>query len=95
LANPAGWAESEVERVQDLIKLEVDALLRCPAEGKEVASHEALSRLEPHLRRVLKTLETIERARVLTEEELARRGAFMLLLDTASQPGHGQTSHCP
>ena len=89
MANPVDWANSEVERVQELVLEEVDALLRCPAESKEAATHEALSRLEPHLERALEALETVGQLRRLTEEEFARRGAFMMLLDLSGLPGHG------
>jgi hypothetical protein len=88
LANPNGWAHSEVERVRELILEEFDALLQSPAESREEATREALSRLEPHLKGALKALETLERVRGLTEEELARRAAFVSLLDLAGRPGH-------
>jgi hypothetical protein len=89
LANPVDWADSEVERVQELVIEEVDVLLRCPAESKEAATHEALSRLEPHLEGALEALEIVGLVRGLTEGEFARRGAFMMLLDLSGLPGHG------
>ena len=89
LANPIAWADSEVERVQELVIEEVDALLRCPAESKEAAAHEALSRLESHLEVALEALEIVGRVRRLTEVEFVRRGAFMMLLDLSRLPGHG------
>jgi hypothetical protein len=89
LANHIEWAESKVERVQELVLEEVDALLRCPVEDKEQATQEILSKLEPRLRGALDALDTIRNVRELTEEELVRRGAFMMLLDTASLTGHG------
>ena len=88
MANPVDWADSEVERVQELVLEEVDALLRCPAESKEATTHEALSRLGLHLEGALEALETVGRVRGLSEEEFARRGAFMLLLDLSRLPGH-------
>jgi hypothetical protein len=88
LANPIGWADSEVERVQKLVLEEVNALLRCPAESKEEATQQVLAKLEPQLKGALDALNTIGRVRGLTEEEYARRGAFKLLLDTARLHGH-------
>jgi hypothetical protein len=87
MSNSVRWPDSEVERVQMLVLEEVDALLRCPAEHKEAATHEALSKLELHLKGALEALEIIGQARGLTEEEFAWRGAFMMLLDVARQPG--------
>jgi hypothetical protein len=89
LANPIGWADSEVKRVQELVLEEVDALLRCPVESKEETTQEVLSKLEPHLKVALDALDTIGRVRGLTKEELARRGALMMLLDTARLHDHG------
>jgi hypothetical protein len=89
LANHIEWAESEVERVQELILEKVDALLRCPVEGKVQATQETLSKLEPHLKGALDALDTIGDVRGLTKEDLVRRGAFMMLLDTANLTGHG------
>jgi hypothetical protein len=86
LANPVGGTESEVERVRELVRLEVDAQLRCPAEGKETVTHEALSRLDPHLKRALESLETIIRAREFTEEELAGRGGLCCCWTLPSSP---------
>ncbi len=88
MANPIEWADSEVERVKVQILKEVDALMRCPAESKEEATQVVLSKLEPHLKGALDALDTIGRIRELTEDELALRGAFMMLLDTAKLHGH-------
>jgi hypothetical protein len=85
MANPIEWADSEVERVQELVLEEVDALMRCPAESKEEATQAVLSKLEPHLKGALDALDTIGRVRELTEEEFALRGAFMMLLDTLGE----------
>ena len=89
LTNPVDWADSEVKRVEGLIIKEVDALLLCPAESKEAATHQALSRLEPHLERALEAIEIVERVRKLTQEEVNRRGAFMMLLDLSRLSDHG------
>jgi hypothetical protein len=89
LTNPVDWADSEVKRVEGLIIKEVDALLLCPAESKETATHQALSRLEPHLERALEAIEIVERVRKLTQEEVNRRGAFMMLLDLSRLSDHG------
>ena len=89
MANPIGWADSAVEGARELVREEVDALWRCPAERKEAATREALSKLEPHLEGASEPLEVIGRVRGLTEKELAQRGTFMPLLDLARQPCRG------
>jgi hypothetical protein len=79
------WPDSKVERVQSLVLERVDSLLRYPAERKDEATHEALSKLRPHVVAELEALETLEWLRDLTDEELARRRAFMILLSVARQ----------
>ena len=79
------WYDSRVERVQSLVLEKVETLLRCPAELEEEATHEALSKLRPHVEAALEELETLEWLRDLTDEELARRQAFMLLVSVSRQ----------
>jgi predicted HTH transcriptional regulator len=73
-------SESKAERVQSLVLEKVESLLRCPAERKEEATHEAFSKLRPHVEAELEALETLEWLRELTDEELARRRAFTMLV---------------
>jgi predicted HTH transcriptional regulator len=73
-------SESKAERVQSLVLEKVESLLRCPAERKEEATHEAFSKLRPHVEAELEALETLEWVRDLTDEELARRRAFTMLV---------------
>jgi hypothetical protein len=54
--------------------------LRCPPERRKDAAHEALSKLRPHVEAELEALETLEWLRDLTNEELARRRAFVMFL---------------
>ena len=88
MTNHVRWLDSEVKRAELLAREMVDGLLRCPAERKEAATHEALVNLRPHLQGALEALETIRRVRGLTDEELAQREAFMMLLDLAGQSDH-------
>jgi hypothetical protein len=83
LTHPLRWSDSKVERVQSLVLDKVDSLLRCPAELNEAATHEALSKLRPHVETELEALETLEWLRDLTDEELARQRAFMTFLSVA------------
>ena len=92
LTHPHRWPDSKVERVQSLVLETVDSLLRCPAERKEEATHEALSKLRPHVEAELEALETLEWLRDLTDEELARRQAFMMLLSVG---GHAEGANKP
>jgi hypothetical protein len=71
-----------------LLRTTVDKLLRLPAEHKEAATREALVKLRPHLEVALEALETIGRTRGLNDELIAKREAFMMLLDLAGQPAH-------
>jgi predicted HTH transcriptional regulator len=73
-------SESKAERVQSLVLEKVESLLRCPAERKEEATQEAFSKLRPHVEAELEALETLEWVRDLTDEELARRRAFTMLV---------------
>jgi hypothetical protein len=78
-------SESKAERVQSLVLEKVESLLRCPAERKDEATHEAFSKLRPHVEAELEALETLEWLRELTDEELARRRAFTMLVSVVRQ----------
>ena len=54
--------------------------MRGPPERRKDATHEALSKLRPHVEAELEALETLEWLRDLTGEELARRRAFVMFL---------------
>ena len=82
------WPDSDAKRAEVLLRTTVDKLLRCPAEHKEAATREALAKLRPHLEVALEALETIGRTRGLNDELIAKREAFMMLLDLAGQPAH-------
>ena len=57
----------------------------CPPERREEATHEAFSELRPHVEAELEALETLEWLRELTEEELARRQVFAMLVSVLRQ----------
>jgi Fic family protein len=59
--------------------------LHCPDERVEEARYEAFSKLRPHVEAELNELESLEGLRDLTEEELARRRAFMMLVSVVRQ----------
>jgi len=80
LAHTLRWSVSRAERVQSLVLERLASLLRCPPERRKDATHEALSKLRPHVEAELEALETLEWLRDLTNEELARRGAFVMFL---------------
>jgi hypothetical protein len=84
LTHPLRWSDSKTERVQSLVLEKVASLLRCPPERREEATHEAFSKLRPHLEAELEALETLEWLRDLTDEELARR-AFTMLVSVVRQ----------
>ena len=77
---PLRESDSKAERVQSLVVEKVASLLQCPAERKDEARHEAFSKLRPHVEAELEALETLEWLRDLTDEELARRRVFMMLV---------------
>jgi Fic family protein len=64
--------------------------LRCPPERREEATHEAFSKLRPHVEAELEALETLEGLRDLTEEELARRQVFAMLISVVRQEGEAK-----
>jgi predicted Rossmann fold nucleotide-binding protein DprA/Smf involved in DNA uptake len=78
-------SDSRAERVQSLVLEKIDTLSRCPAELRDETTHKALLRLRPHMEAVLEELETLEWLRDLTDEELARREAFVLLMAVTGQ----------
>ena len=79
------WSDSRAERVQSLVLEKVASLLRYPPERRKDATHEALSKLRPHVEAELEALETLEWLRDLTGEELARRRAFVMFLAALRQ----------
>ena len=94
MAHPVGrWPVTAVERAQLLVQEAVTRLLRCPPQRKEAATHEALSTLRPHLKAALEELETIGQLRDLTDVELARQRAFIMLLGVARQDNHMLLDH--
>jgi hypothetical protein len=80
LTHSLRWSESRAERVRSLVLEKVASLLRCPLERREEATHEAFSKLRPHVEAELEALESLEGLRDLTDEELARRRAFVMFL---------------
>ena len=85
MTHPLRWADSKTERVQSLVLEKVTSLSRYPAERREEATHEAFSKLRPHVEAELEALETLEWMRDLTDEELARRRAFTMLVSLVRQ----------
>jgi hypothetical protein len=82
--NGEGRSEPErrVEAADALLQQTVELLSRrCPSHMLEEAAHDDLVYLRPHLEKALGTIVDIERQRDLTDEELARRRAFKMLLD--------------
>ena len=80
MRDPLRESDSKAERVQSLVVEKVESLLRYPAERRKEARHEAFSKLRPHVEAELEALETLEWLRDLTDEELARRRAFTMLV---------------
>jgi hypothetical protein len=80
LRDPLRESDSKAERVQSLVVEKVESLLRYPAERRKEARHEAFWKLRPHVEAELEALETLEWLRDLTDEELDRQRAFMMLL---------------
>ena len=74
--------ERRLEAADALLQQTVELLSRrCPPHMLEEAAHDDLVYLSPHLENALGAIAEIERRRDLTEEELARRRAFKMLLD--------------
>ena len=77
-----GELERRVQAADDLVRQTVVLLCKdCPP-GTSLgpAAREALASITPRVRVALEALEDIERKRPLTEEELARRRAFAMIL---------------
>jgi hypothetical protein len=74
--------DSRAERVYSLVLEVLDGLPRRSgsAEHRPALLRGSLSKLRPHVEAELEALETLEWLRDLTEEELARRGAFVMYL---------------
>jgi hypothetical protein len=74
-------AEQTVEQTDALLQDTVERLFRrCPTHLVGAAAREYLLELRPHLKDALDALADIEQDRDLTDEELARRRAFKILL---------------
>ena len=79
--------ERKVEEADSLLRETVEHLSRrCPSYLLGVAAYEGLTDLRPHFEGALAALEHIERRRGLTDEELARRRAFKMLLAATCLP---------
>jgi hypothetical protein len=81
--NDEGRSEPEhrVEAADALLQQTVELLSRrCPRHMLEEAAHDDLVYLRPHLQEALAAMVDIEQRRDLTDEELARRRAFKMLL---------------
>jgi predicted HTH transcriptional regulator len=85
LTHSLRWSESRAERVRSLVLEKFASLLQCPPERREEATHEAFSKLRPHVEAELEALETMEGLRALTDEELARRQVFAMLVSVVRQ----------
>ena len=73
--------EQRVEAADVLLQETVERLSRrCPPHLLEAAAHDDLVYLRPYLEEALAATVDIERRRPLTDEELARRRAFKMLL---------------
>jgi hypothetical protein len=79
--NSEGRSKRSVEAADALLQQTVELLSRrCPPHLLEAAAHDDLVYLRPHLEEALAAIVGIERWRPLTDEELARRRAFKMLL---------------
>lgn len=79
--------ERRVQAADELVREAVLLLCRGRSPGSlGAAAHDALMGLRPEVRKALAALEDIEGLRHLTDEELARRRAFTMLL-------HARTRH--
>ena len=80
-----GDPERRVEAADELVIRTVVLLCKgCPPGALETAAHDALAGMRPRVRGALGALEEIEEKRPLTEEEVARRRAFGMLLQGVS-----------
>lgn len=81
--------ERKVEEADALLRETVTRLSRrCPPLLLKAAAHDDLVDLRPHLEEAIAALVNIERQRSLTDEEVARRRAFKLLLDATRYSDH-------
>jgi hypothetical protein len=81
--------ERKVEETDALLRETVQRLSqRCPPHVLEAAAHDDLVFLWPHLEEAIAALVDIERQRSLTDEEVARRRAFKLLLAATRYSDH-------
>jgi hypothetical protein len=79
--------ERKVDEAASLLRETVEHLSRrCPSYLLGAAAYEGLTDLRPHLEEALAALEDIEGRRRLTDEELARRRAFKMLLAATYLP---------
>ena len=79
-----GDLERRVEAADELVVRTVVLLCKgCPPEALGPTAHDALAGMRPRVRGALVALEGIEGRRPLTEEEVARRRAFGMLLKGA------------
>ena len=73
--------EQSVEAVAELVSQTVLRLTReCPADSRGVIARDALMDLRPRVHEALEALEDLKDRRNLTDEEHARRHAFVTLL---------------
>ena len=73
-----------VEHSDALVRRTVLSLSRLPAGHiLEGAAREEIRGLKPHLQEALEALKEIESRRGLTDQELAQRRAFRMLLETS------------
>jgi hypothetical protein len=76
-----GDLETRVEETDALLQGKIEHLSRrCPPDLVGMAARADLLDLGPHLQDALAALADIERRRDLTDEELARRRAFKMLV---------------
>jgi hypothetical protein len=79
--DPSYDLEQRVEATDKLVRQTVEYLCRrCPEHLLEVAAHDALLELSPHVEEAIGSLAEIEERRGLSDEELARQRAFTMLL---------------
>ncbi len=77
----SGDLERRVEATDDLVRRTVVLLCKgCPPGSLGPTAHRALAGMRPRVRGALGALEEIEERRPLTDEEVARRRAFAMLL---------------
>jgi hypothetical protein len=76
-------SERKIEEADTLVRQTLMLLSRgYPPHLVGQAAHDALLDMRPHLQEALESLADVEGRRNLTEEEMARRHAFKMLLAT-------------